>query len=273
MQALALAVTLVVMVLGAFILTALRVWWFAPLASNWASMDNLIIISLVLCGAAFIIINLFIAYTLYAHHSERGRKASFFVDNPRLEWNLIWFTGLGIVLLLAPGLYFYAQVINPPKSPYVVEVLTQQWLWSYRYPGKDGVLGPADVKNYTAANPFGVNAEAPASRDDVPALGGPLYLPLGRPVLLRMRSNDVLHSFYVPEFRMKMDIVPGMVTQMWFTPTKTGTFQVICAELCGVGHYNMVGQVVVVEPDEFERWLEQRPTVAQTLQPTGNAQR
>ncbi|RIH82871.1 cytochrome c oxidase subunit II [Calidithermus roseus] len=273
MQALALAITLVGMVLGAFLLTALRVWWFAPLASNWGNLDKLIIISLVLCGGAFIAINLFVAYTIYAHNSHRGRKAFFFVDNPRLEWRLIWLTAIGIVLLLAPGLYFYAQVITPPQKPYVIEVLTQQWLWSYRYPGKDGVLGPADIKNYSPANPFGVNTEAQTSQDDVPALGGPLYLPLGQPVLLRMRSNDVLHSFFVPEFRMKMDVVPGMVTQMWFTPTRTGEFQVICAELCGVGHSTMIGKVVVVEPKEFERWLEERPTIAQTLQSTGNAQR
>lgn len=94
-------------------------------------------------------------------------------------------------------------------------------------------------------------------------LGGPLALPVGQPVLLRMRSNDVLHSFYVPEFRVKWDVVPGMVTELWFTPTKTGEFQVICAELCGVGHYSMVGKVVVMEPDAFQKWLSERPTVAQ----------
>ena len=265
MLGLALAITLVAMVVGAVLLTVLKVWWFTPLASNWGSLDTLIIITAVISGIVYVVINLIMAYSVRYHRKQPGHKAFFFVDNPRLEWGLIAITTLGIVGLLAPGLYYYAKLITPPKDRMVVEVLSQQWLWSYRYPGKDGVFGPANIKLYTPANPYGIDLKAKTSQDDVLALGGPLYLPLNKPVLLRMRSNDVLHSFYVSQFRVKWDIVPGMVTELWFTPTKIGEFQVQCAELCGVGHYSMIGKVVVVTPEEFQKWLSERPTVAQTL--------
>ncbi|PZA07997.1 MULTISPECIES: cytochrome c oxidase subunit II [unclassified Meiothermus] len=273
MQALAVALTLVAMIVATIFLTVAKVWWFAPLASNWGSLDTLIVITFAVTGLALVGVNLFIAYSVYYHRAQKDRKALFFVDNPRLEWGLIAVTTVGIVVLLGPGLYYYAQLIRPPQNHMVVEVLTQQWLWSYRYPGKDGVLGPASIKRFTPANQFGLDPQAPASQDDIPVLGGPLALPVGQPVLLRMRSNDVIHSFYVPEFRVKWDVVPGMVTEVWFTPTKTGEFQVICAELCGVGHYSMVGKVVVMEPDAFQKWLSERPTVAQIFGPSPKAQR
>lgn len=265
MLALAVAITLVVMIAGTIFLTVFKVWWFAPLASNWGSLDNLIVFTFALTGVALVGVNLVIAYAVYNHRKQPGRKAFFFVDNPRLEWSLIAITTVGIVVLLAPGLYYYAQLITPPKDHVTVEVLTQQWLWSYRYPGKDGAFGPASIKRFTPANPFGVDVAAPTSRDDILAVGGPLYLQVNQPVRLRMRSNDVLHSFYVPEFRTKWDIVPGMVTELWFTPTRVGEFQVICAELCGVGHYSMVGKVVVLSREDFQKWLQAQPTLAQTL--------
>ncbi|MER3552810.1 MAG: cytochrome-c oxidase [Meiothermus sp.] len=265
MLALAVAITLVAMIIGTVLLTVFKVWWFAPLASNWGSLDTLIVITFALTGLALIGVNLFIAYSVYYHRKSPGRKAFFFIDNPRLEWGLIALTTIGIVALLAPGLYYYAQLITPPRNHITIEVLTQQWMWSYRYPGPDGVFGPASIKRFTPANPFGIDAGAKGSQDDVIAIGGPLYLPLGQPVQLRMRSNDVLHSFYVPQFRAKWDIVPGMVTELWFTPTKVGEFQVVCAELCGIGHYTMIGKVVVLEPDKYQQWLKSQPTVAQTL--------
>lgn len=265
MLGLAVAITLVLMIVGTVYLTVFKVWWFSPLASNWGSLDNLIVFTFAVTGIVLIAVNLFIAYSVYYHRKQPGRKAFFFIDNPRLEWGLIAITTVGIVTLLAPGLYYYAQLITPPKNHMTIEVLTQQWLWSYRYPGQDGVFGPASIKRFTPANPFGIDVAAATSKDDVLAVGGPLYLPLNQPVRLRMRSNDVLHSFYVPQFRAKWDIVPGMVTELWFTPNKTGEFQVICAELCGVGHYTMVGKVVVLSPEDFQKWLQTSPTVAQTL--------
>ncbi len=273
MLGLSLAITLVAMIVGAVVLTASKIWWFTPLASNWGSLDTLIVITTIICGIVYIVINLIMAYSVNYHRKKEGHKAFFFVDNPRLEWSLIAITAAGIVFLLAPGLYYYAKLITPPQDHMTVEVLAQQWLWSYRYPGKDNTFGASNIKNYTPANPFGIDTKDQASQDDVPSIGEPLHLVLNKPVQLHMRSNDVLHAFYVSEFRVKWDIVPGMITKLWFTPTKVGEFQVYCAELCGVGHYAMNAKVVVMEQADYDKWLAEHATVAQTLKPTATVQR
>jgi cytochrome c oxidase subunit II len=108
-----------------------------------------------------------------------------------------------------------------------------------------------------------LNPNDPSARDDVVIEGDDLHLPLGKPVKLLLRSIDVVHSFYVPEFRTKMDLVPGMVSYVWFTPTRTGTFDILCAELCGNGHFNMRGKVVVQEESEYQAWLQKQKTFAQ----------
>jgi cytochrome c oxidase subunit 2 len=110
---------------------------------------------------------------------------------------------------------------------------------------------------------LGLNPNDPSARDDVVIEGDDLHLPLGKSVKLLLRSLDVLHSFYVPEFRTKMDLVPGMVSYVWFIPTRTGTFEILCAELCGNGHFNMRGKVVVQEESEYQAWLQKQKTFAQ----------
>ena len=112
-------------------------------------------------------------------------------------------------------------------------------------------------------NPLGLNPNDPTARDDVVIEGDDLHLPLGKPVKVLLRSIDVLHSFYVPEFRTKMDLVPGMVSYVWFIPTRTGTFEILCAELCGNGHFNMRSKVVVQEESEYQAWLQKQKTFAQ----------
>lgn len=265
MQAMALGVVLILIVIGSVVLTVGGFWWFPPLASNWASIDVMMMITIVVTGVAFIAVNLFIAYVVFRYRSQKGTQALFQPDDHKLEKILIIITTVGIVVLLAPGLFFYARYISPPQNSQVVEVLAQQWLWSYRYPGQDGVLGHADPKLISGSNPFGIDTQDPASRDDVLIQGTQLHLPTGKPVILQIRSVDVLHSFFVPEFRIKMDAVPGIVTKAWFTPEKTGDFQVLCAELCGIGHFSMLSKVTVDNEGDFQKWLEQQPTVAQTM--------
>jgi cytochrome c oxidase subunit II len=130
-------------------------------------------------------------------------------------------------------------------------------------------LGTSDTRNISDENPFGLNPKDPNGQDDVLIEDSEVRLPLGKPVKMLLRSLDVLHSFYVPEFRAKMDMVPGQVTYFWFTPTRTGTFDVLCFELCGVGHYDMRGKVVVEKESAFQAWLEEQPTFAQSLAEAG----
>ena len=126
-----------------------------------------------------------------------------------------------------------------------------------------GVLGTVDPRIIDDDNPFGLDPDDPNGQDDVLIEDGEVHLPLGRPVKFLLRSIDVLHDFYVPQFRAKMDIVPGMVTYFWLTPTRTGSFDILCFELCGVGHYAMRGTVVVEEESAYEAWLQEQPTFAE----------
>jgi cytochrome c oxidase subunit 2 len=155
--------------------------------------------------------------------------------------------------------------VNVPKDAAMVEAVGQQWQWSYRFPGKDGVLGAAAVKHVTPENPLGLDPLDPFGRDDVIVDGSELHLPVGKSIKVVLRSKDVLHDFYVPEFRAKMDLVPGVVTFFWLTPTQPGKFDILCAELCGVGHHEMRGSVVVDKPGDFDTWLAGQESFGQQL--------
>jgi cytochrome c oxidase subunit 2 len=165
--------------------------------------------------------------------------------------------------MLAPGLIVWHQFVSVPADATEVEVMGQQWMWSYRLPGKDGRLGTSDARKISSDNPMGLNSDDPAGLDDVVIQSDDLHLPVGKPVKVLLRSIDVLHDFYVPEFRAKMDMIPGSVTYYWFTPTRTGTFEVLCAELCGAAHAQMRSKVVVEEEKEYHAWLEKQHTFAE----------
>jgi cytochrome c oxidase subunit II len=170
---------------------------------------------------------------------------------------------VGVAAMLAPGLFVWRQFVTVPPGASEMEAIGQQWQWSFRLPGKDGRLGTSDTRYVSSDNPLGLNPDDPDARDDVVIVVDDLHLPVGKPVKLLLRSIDVVHSFYVPEFRTKMDLVPGMVSYVWFIPTRTGTFDILCAELCGMAHYGMRGKVVVEEESEYQAWLQKQKTFAQ----------
>jgi cytochrome c oxidase subunit 2 len=254
----AIAIALLVIVAGSVLFQGLSPWWLTPLASNWGRMDDMMRLTLLVTGVFFVALNLFLALTLWRfRHRERphaGHVAAYQPDHPRLERGLIVATTLGIAALLVPGLVVYAQYVTPPDDALQVEVLGQQWRWSYRLPGADGRFGRVDARFVSASNPFGLDPADAAGADNRLVPGEELHLPLNRPVRVFLRSNDVLHDFFVPPFRARMNIVPGTVTSFWFTPTKLGRYEVLCAQLCGVGHYGMRGFVVVEPAADFERW-------------------
>ncbi|MDB5762131.1 MAG: coxM [Herminiimonas sp.] len=261
----AMAIVLVVVVIATLLFHFVSPWQATPLASNWQQMDDTLTITLVITGFFFVVINLFVAYTLLRFRHRKGRRAAYEPDNKKLERWLIGGTTLGIMALLAPGLFVYAEYISPPHNALIVEVVGQQWQWRFRLPGADGRLGRTDVRFVSPANPFGLDPGDPAGRDNVLINSNELHLPLNKPVKMLLRSHDVLHDFYVPQFRARMNMVPGMVNTFWFTPTKTGRYEVLCAQLCGVGHYNMRGYVVVEEDAVFQKWVKAQPTFASTM--------
>jgi cytochrome c oxidase subunit 2 len=254
----AVALILVLVALGSVLFHVLSPWWWTPIASNWRYIDDTISITFWITGIVFVAVVLFIAYCVYRFRHQEGRQAHYEPENRRLEVWLTSLTGLGVIAMLTPGLFVWNRFITVPQDATDIEIVGQQWQWSFRLPGADGKLGSSDTRNISADNPLGINKDDPASQDDVVVEGGELRLPIDRPVKALLRSVDVLHNFYVPEFRAKMDLVPGQVSYFWLTPTRTGTFEILCAELCGVGHPQMRGTVMVQTEADYQAWLGQQ---------------
>jgi cytochrome c oxidase subunit 2 len=261
----AIAIVLILIVIASVLFHVLAPWHAAPPASNWGSIDTTLFITLIISGIFFIAITVFMALAIMRYRHKEGARAHYQPESKKLEFWLIVVTSIGIAAMLAPGLVVYNEFIRVPKEAYELEVVAQQWQWTYRFPGQDGKLGRSDIKFVDAINPLGIDPKDPAGQDDILIKNNEIRLPLNRPVKVLLRSKDVLHDFYIPQIRSKMDMVPGMVSYFWFTPTKTGKYEVLCAEFCGVGHYNMRGQMIVEEQGAFDQWLSGQPTFAQTL--------
>ena len=251
--------------LGTVVFHFVSPWWWTPIASNWGYIDTTIIITFWVTGVVFIAVILFMAYCAYRYRYQEGKKAEYRPENAKLEWWLTILTTIAVAVMLAPGLWVWNDFVTVPEDAAEFEVVAKQWGWSYRFPGKDGKLGTTEAKNINDKNPFGINLKDKNGRDDILIDDSEVHLPINQPVKVLLRSIDVLHDFYVPQFRAKMDMVPGTVTYFWFTPIRTGEFDVLCFELCGVGHYAMRGMVVVDTEEDFQAWLNEQPTFAQTL--------
>jgi len=264
------ALALFVIAIGSVVFHLLSPWWWTPIASNWSYIDHTITITFWITGLVFVAVVLFMAWCVWRYrHRPQQADVLYEPENRRLEWWLTVGTAIGVAAMLAPGLYVWHQFVTVPPDADEVEIVAQQWQWSYRLPGPDRKLGATAIRYVSDDNPLGLDPDDPRGADDIMVQGGELHLPVGRPVKAVLRSLDVLHDFYVPEFRAKMDLIPGMVTYFWLTPTRTGTFEVLCAEMCGVGHAFMRGFVVVAEESDYRAWLEQqqpaRPAAQRTV--------
>lgn len=257
---------LIAIAVGSVIFHLLSPWWSTPIASNWGYIDATIDITFWITGIVYVVVIMFMAFCLWRFRYKEGEKAEYDPENAKLEWLLTGGTTIGVAALLIPGLFVWSQYVTVPDEAVDVEVVGQQWMWSFRTPGADGVMGISNTRLIDSDNPFGLDPADPNGQDDILiGAGEDLHLPLGKPTRMLLRSLDVLHDFYVPQFRAKMDMVPGMVTYFWFTPTATGTFDILCAELCGVGHHDMRGMVVVEEDSAYQEWLADQQSFAQQM--------
>lgn len=264
------AVILVVLVLASLLFHGFSPWQPMALASNWQAMDDTLTITFVITGLFFVVLTLFLAYVIWRFRRRGAQPAeavAYQPQNHRLERWLTGITTVGIAALLAPGLKVYADYLRPPADALTLEVLGSQWQWRYRFPGADGRLGGTDPRFVGPNNPFGLDPADPSGQDDALVDASELHLPLNRPVKILLRAHDVLHDFYVPPFRARMNMVPGLVTTFWFTPTQAGRFEAMCAQLCGVGHAAMRGLVVVQPESEFRAWLAALPSFAASQRP------
>jgi cytochrome c oxidase subunit 2 len=280
---------------------------FLPQAASehGVDIDQLWLISMVLIFVVGIITQWLLHFFAYKYHGRQGQKATFFADNDKLEF--IWTIIPVIVLagLIIYGLFTWTDIMNiePDEDPMVVELYAYQFDWRARYSGTDNVLGDANVRLIEGSNVLGIDLADPNSQDDI--VVSELHLPVGKKVLFKMRSQDVLHSAYMPHFRAQMNCVPGMVTQFAFTPNMTTTemrmnedmvakvqdinnirrekskileasgdealapyefdYLLLCNKICGNNHYNMQMKIVVETQEEFEAWLAEQGSVAKTL--------
>jgi len=249
------ALIFVLIIIASIIFHFWSPWWWTPVASNWGNIDDTIILSFWVTGAVFVAVCLFMAYCVWAYRYRPDRKAEYKPEDKKLEFRLTWITALGVAALLAPGLVVWNKFITVPENAMKIEVVAYQWGWNYRLPGVDGVLGKTSVGLISDDNPYGLDISDPNSKDDIIVMDADLHLEINQPVKVELRSLDVLHNFYVPQFRAKMDMLPGIITYYWFTPEKKGDYEVLCAEYCGTGHYAMRGRVLVDEEKDYSNWL------------------
>jgi cytochrome c oxidase subunit 2 len=264
------ALALVAVAVGTVLFHFMSPWWSTPIASNWGYIDDTITLTFWITGVVFVAVVLFTAYCVWRFKYRPEARSQYKPEDHKLEWWLTGLTSVGVAGMLIPGLFVWNQFVTVPDNATEVEVFAKQWSWAYRLPGKDGKLGTSNVRLINDDNPFGVDPKDPNGQDDVLIDGEDLHLPLNKPVKVLLRSIDVLHDFYVPEFRAKMDMVPGAVTYFWFEPIRAGTFDVLCFELCGVGHHAMRSQVVVESEASYGAWLAKQTTFKKSLAVNGN---
>jgi cytochrome c oxidase subunit 2 len=238
-----------------------------PIASEHGVVtDSLFWTTMAVTVVAFTIISIVMFIFLFAYQYKEGRKATFYPDNHYLElaWTII--PAIVLAVLIFTGLSAWNKITSPASNEAeVIELVGQQFAWTARYPGvKDQTLGKYSSKRIDAVNEFGLDLTDKNSFDDFKSLE--LHLPKGKEILLKIRAKDVLHSVFLPHFRVKMDAVPGMPTQFKFVATKTTqemrdeignqnfNYELACAEICGRGHFSMKMTVFVHEVDEYEQW-------------------
>ncbi|MBT5219320.1 MAG: cytochrome c oxidase subunit II, partial [Woeseia sp.] len=205
------AVALILLVVGSLVFHFLSPWTFTPLTSNWSQIDDTMDLTFVVCGIVFVLVNLFMAYCVIKYRAKEGSRATYDPENKKLETILTIVTTIGVAAMLTPGLFVWSEFVNVPDDAHEIEAIGQQWHWTYRLPGEDGQFGNVDPRHITHENPFGMDPSDPLGSDDVLVYNPEVHLPINVPVKVNLRSKDVLHDFAVAQFRVKMDLVPGMV--------------------------------------------------------------
>ncbi len=261
--------------------------------------DNLFNITFILIGIVQFVMQFLLFYFSFKYRGKKGNKALFYADSHKLE--AIWTITPAVVLvvLIGYGLWQWNNImdLSDAEDPLIIEVYSKQFQWEARYAGADNTLGRGNVNFIKGANTMGVDMSDVNSKDDkkVSSIDPVMYLPKGRKVIFKFRSQDVLHSAYMPHFRAQMNCVPGMVTEFGFTPKFTTEemrqqsevvektaginkiraakgeepyefdYVLLCNKICGASHYGMQMKIVVVEQAEFDKWYGEQPTLGEQL--------
>lgn len=281
-----------------------------PASEHGSTIDNLMNVTWILIFAVQAITQVLVHYFSFKYRGKKGQKALYFSDSTKLEviWSGIPAVVLAVLILF--GLYAWTNImfVDKDEETIVVEVYAQQFKWTARYAGPDNVLGKANVRLIEGVNTLGVDLADPNAQDDIVVTE--LHIPKGKKVHFKFRSQDVLHSAYFPHFRAQMNCVPGMVTEFAFEPIYTSSeyrelpfmvekvaainalrekksielvakgetaldpytfdYLLLCNKICGASHYNMQMKVIVDTPEDYKKWLSDKPTLVQEVK-TSNA--
>jgi cytochrome c oxidase subunit II len=218
-------------------------------------------------GALFVGWSVYFIYVLIRFHQSRHPKADHEGVRSGISTHLEFAVVLiEAVLLVGFAVPLWAKRVNEfpdTKDAILVHAIGQQFNWNFHLPGPDGVFGKRAADLVTNSNPLGLDPSDPASKDDLVVLGE-LHIPVNRSVIIELSSKDVIHNFALPNMRIAQDAIPGSIIPMWFKPLKTGTYEVVCGQLCGLGHYSMKGSLVVDTPQDYQAWLKERAELAGT---------
>jgi cytochrome c oxidase subunit 2 len=231
------------------------------ISEHGRGIDSQYGVTIFIVGLAFTAAQVGLGYCVLKFRGDRSGSATYTHGSPKLE--LLWtiLTAIVFVSLGITGQRVWAQLhlIPPPSDALQIEVTSQQFAWNIRYPGPDGVFGRTDPKliDDSIQNYVGLDDRDPAAKDDV-VVQNQMAIPVARPIRVILRSKDVTHSFFVPALRMKQDAVPGMGIMIHFTATKTGKYEIACAELCGQLHWQMRAFLNVMSDQDFQDWLGAR---------------
>jgi cytochrome c oxidase subunit 2 len=233
-----------------------RTWWFPPpINDHGRAFDAQFLRTLIVVGILFFVAQFALGWVMFRFRGK-GAPARFIRGNHRLE--TVWTFAVAALFLglVAMGSKIWASVHydEAPPDAIPIEVMAKQFAFNFRYPGPDGKFGRTQLRLINDANgdPFGLDPADPAGNDDI--LSATLKIPVGKPIKLLLHSRDVIHNFFVPELRIKQDIVPGMEIPLHFQADQVGVYEVPCSELCGLGHFQMHTTMQVMSAAEFERW-------------------
>jgi cytochrome c oxidase subunit 2 len=257
---LAFAFLMLVLIIVSVWLFIARPWWFPQLASvRGGDIDGVFSAVLIVTGIAFVGVQGVLGYFVARYGSRGTERAGYWHDNPKAEAGLLIGTAVIMTILVFMGQRVWASIYFTDAPPGTLEVQAtgQQFQWYFHYAGPDGVFGRTDAKLISDSNTLGLDRKDPASKDDL--ITPEMHVVVDKPVKVRLRSKDVIHSFFLPNMRYKQDAVPGMSIQVGFTPTKTGKFEIACAELCGNGHYRMRAFLTVEKSEQdLNNWIKEQ---------------
>jgi len=246
-------------------------WMPIDASAHGAQVDDLIALVHWLMLILFVIWGAYFLFVLWRFNAKRHPRADHFGARTHVStYGELGVAVVEVILLVGlsiPAWYRWTHLPQKDKNPFEVRIVAEQFAWNVHYPGPDGVFGRSDPKLMSSTNPLGLDPADPNAKDDIVTLNQ-LHLPLNRAAVVHITSKDVIHSFKLPVMRSEQDAIPGMDVPIHFTPILSNDngdrWEIACAQLCGLGHYRMRGQLFVHGPAEFAKWMKSAPTAFST---------